>query len=174
MNKMLTRLLFGLALVLCLSLQARAVDYELPDLDGNIQSLDQYKGKWLIVNYWATWCSTCVKELPDLISLHNDNKAGDIVVVGVNFEMIKSDRLKKFVAQHSIPYTILRTEPVPMTPLGSVPALPATYIIDPEGKVVAGQVGIVTQENLENYIEGKKVADEYVDAEVSYARDAKS
>ena len=173
MNKMLTRLLFGLVLVLCLSLQARAVDYELPDLNDQMQSLDQYKGKWVVVNYWATWCGTCVEELPDLISLHNDNSDGDIVVVGVNFETIEADRLKNFVARHSISYAILRTEPVPMTPLGPVPALPATYIIDPEGKVVAGQVGIVTQENLEGYIEGKKVSDEYVEAEVSYARDVK-
>ena len=173
MNKILTRLLFGSMLMLCLSLQARAVDYELPDLNGQIQSLDQYKGKWVIVNYWATWCGTCVKELPDLISLHEDNEDGDIVVVGVNFETISSDRLKTFVAKHSIPYTVLHTEPVPMTPLGPVPALPTTYIIDPDGKAVAGEVGIVTQKNLEAYIEGKRLADDYAGTTVQHDRDIK-
>ena len=43
--------------------QAGAVDYALPDMDGQLQSLDQYQGKWVIVNYWATWCGTCLKEL---------------------------------------------------------------------------------------------------------------
>lgn len=170
-NKMLAHLLLGLLLMLFFSMQARAVDYKLPDLNDQMQSLDQYKGKWVVVNYWATWCGTCVKELPDLISLHNDNKAGDIVVVGVNFEMIKTDRLKNFVVQHSIPYAILRTEPVQMTPLGPVPALPATYIVDPNGKVVAGQVGIVTQENLENYIQDKKATEDYAEDTVVNNKD---
>ena len=158
-------------ILLSFSLQVRAVDYELPDLDGQIQSLDQYKGKWVIVNYWATWCGTCVKELPDLISLHEDNnEAGDVVVVGVNFETISLKRLKNFVTKHAIPYPVLRTEPVAMTPLGPVPALPATYIIDPNGKIVAGQVGIVTKKNLEDYIESKRTADEYAETTVPLQR----
>ena len=136
--------------------QARAIDYELPDVDGQMQSLDQYQGKWVIVNYWATWCGTCMKELPDLVSLHEDNKDGDIVVVGVNFESISNDRLKAFVAEQSIPYPVLRSEPVPVTAIGKVPALPTTYIINPEGKVVAGEVGLVTRQNLEDYIAGQK------------------
>jgi len=165
---------FFTILLLGIGLQARAVDYILPDLDGQMQSLDQYKGKWLIVNYWATWCGTCLKELPDLISLHEEHMDGDIVVVGVNFETISNERLKTFVAKHSIPYTILRTEPVPMTPLGPVPALPATYIIDPGGKTVAGEVGIVTQKNLEDYIEGRKVVSDSVTIKTQLNGDIKS
>ena len=166
MNKVSAHLLLGLFLMLFHSLQARAVDYELPDLNGQIQSLDQYKGKWVVVNYWATWCGTCMKELPDLVSLHEDNKEGDIVVIGVNFESISADSLKAFVAEHSIPYPILRTEPVSMTPLGAVPALPTTYIIDPNGKMVAGEVGIVTQQDLEAYIRGKKASEDYAETPV--------
>ncbi|MDH5735606.1 MAG: TlpA family protein disulfide reductase, partial [Gammaproteobacteria bacterium] len=56
-------------MLLLAGMQAQAVDYRLPDLDGQMQSLEQYRGKWLIVNYWATWCTTCLKELPDLVSL---------------------------------------------------------------------------------------------------------
>lgn len=140
------------------SLQARAVDYELPDVNGQIQSLDQYKGKWLVVNYWATWCTTCMKEMPELISLHESNKNNDIVVVGISFESIEQKYLKEFVSDKSIPYTVLNTEPVQVTPIGKVPALPTTYIIDPEGKVVAGDVGIITQQDIEDYIANKKSA----------------
>ena len=76
----------------------------------------------------------------------------DIVVVGINFEEIGLRELKEFVAKHQIRYPVLRTVPVRKTPLGPVPALPTTYIIDPAGKVVAGEVGLVTQQNLEDYI----------------------
>ena len=147
-------------LLLLITSQVSAVDYELPDVDGQMQSLDQYQGKWVIVNYWATWCGTCMKELPDLVAMHEDNKDKDIVVVGVNFESIGNDQLKTFVAEQSIPYPVLRSEPIPVTALGKVPALPTTYIIDPDGKVVAGEVGLVSRQNLEDYIAGKKAEKE--------------
>ncbi len=156
MSKWVLAVLSTIFLLMCLSFQARAVDYELPDTHGQIQSLDQYKGKWLIVNYWATWCGTCMKELPELIAFHENNKDSDAVVVGINFEFIEKENLKEFVSNKSIPYAILSTKPVRETPLGAVPALPTTYIINPQGKVVAGEIGIVTQENLESYIAQKK------------------
>ena len=140
------------------SLQAGAVDYELPDVNGQMQSLDQYKGKWLVVNYWATWCTTCLKEVPDLASFHENNKDRDAVVVGVNFEDINMEELSTFIEDKSIPYPILSSKPAPITPVGKVPALPTTYIINPEGKVVAGDVGIITQQDLEDYISSKKAA----------------
>jgi len=159
MNRILQIIL--VTLLLLTALQVRAVDYELPDVNGQMQSLDQYQGKWVIVNYWATWCGTCMKELPDLVALHESNKDKDIVVVGVNFESIGNEQLKVFVEKLSIPYPVLRSEPVPVTALGKVPALPTTYIIDPDGKVVAGEVGLVTQQDLEDYIAGKKAEREF-------------
>lgn len=147
--------------LLLLSLHAGAVEYALPDLDGKLQSLKQYRGKWVIVNYWATWCGTCKKELPDLVAFHQRNKERGAVVVGVNFEDITTERLREYVTRHAMPFLVLRSELVPVTPLGRVPALPTTYIIDPNGKVVAGEVGLVTTEQLEEYIEQKKSLPEY-------------
>ena len=143
---------FLATMLLGFSLPVIAVDYRLPDLDGRIQSLEQFRGKWIIVSYWATWCGTCLKELPDLVSLHENSRDKGIVVVGVNFEAIGQGALKAFVAKQAIPFLILRSEPIPVTPLGRVPALPTTYIIDPQGKLVAGEVGIVTRQNIEDYI----------------------
>jgi thiol-disulfide isomerase/thioredoxin len=154
MNRILQIILVTLSLLM--ASHAGAVDYELPDVDGQMQSLDQYQGKWVIVNYWATWCGTCMKELPDLVSMHENNKDKDIVVVGINFESISVEQLKLFVEKKSIPYPVLRSEPVPVTALGKVPALPTTYIIDPAGNVVAGEVGLVSRQDLEDYIASKK------------------
>jgi peroxiredoxin len=154
MNRMLQIILVTLSLLT--ASQVRAVDYELPDVNGQMQSLDQYQGKWVVVNYWATWCGTCMKDLPDLVDMHENNKDKDIVVVGVNFESISEEQLKLFVEKKSIPYPVLRSEPVRVTALGEVPALPTTYIIDPDGNVVAGEVGLVSRQDLEDYIASKK------------------
>lgn len=150
--------IFITSLLLATSLQSTAVEYELPDTDGKTHSFDQYRGKWVIANYWATWCTTCLKELPDLASFHEHNKDKDAVVVGINFEDIDADELDDFIARASIPYPVLSSKPVAATPLGRVPALPTTYIIDPEGNVVAGDVGLITQQHIEDYIAGEKAA----------------
>jgi len=155
MGKGFFRALVFISMIVVVVTEVRAVEYELPDTNGQAQSLDQYKGKWLIVNYWATWCGTCMKELPELIDFHKNNDL-DAVVVGINFEAIERKDLKEFVDSKTIPYAVLSTAPVKNTPLGPVPALPMTYIINPDGKVVAGEIGIVTRENLEAYIAQKK------------------
>ncbi|MCO6411347.1 MAG: TlpA family protein disulfide reductase [Thiogranum sp.] len=143
-------------LLLGASQHAVALDYTLPDLDGRPQSLEQYRGKWVIVNYWATWCGACRKEFPDLVSLHEQHRDSDIVVVGINFETIDRKQLQAFVAAQNISYPVLRSDPVRVTPIGPVPALPTTYIIDPDGKPVAGEVGIVMRRDLEDYIAGQR------------------
>lgn len=154
MNRWIT--ILCTVMLLGASAHAQALDYALPDLAGRQQSLDQYRGKWVIVNYWATWCGTCRKELPDLKALHENNRGNDIVVVGINFETIDAQSLKDFVAAQSIPYPVLRSEPMRETPLGPVPALPTTYILDPSGKPVAGEIGIVTRQDIEAYIAAQR------------------
>ena len=155
-GKKLLASFFYLAL-LC-SVQARAVEYALPDLDGDIQSLDQYRGKWVVVNYWASWCGSCLEEMPELVSLHEANRNGDIVVVGINFEHIGAGRLQRFVQEQSLSFPVLRSKPLAETPLGPVPALPTTYILDPSGELVAGQVGTVNRQELEAYIARMKAS----------------
>ncbi|MCW9025544.1 MAG: TlpA family protein disulfide reductase [Gammaproteobacteria bacterium] len=137
-------------------LTANANEYKLTDLNGKPHSLQQYKGKWLIVNYWATSCSTCVKEIPNLTAFHENIKNQDVIVIGINSEAIELAELKEFVNKKKIPYKILQGETTPVTPVGRVPVLPTTYIIDPGGKTVAGNVGIVPKEYLEKYIAQRK------------------
>ena len=60
----------------------------MPDLSGKMRSLEDYRGKWVIVNYWATWCPPCQEEIPDLVDFHDSHKDTDAVVLGVNFEDI--------------------------------------------------------------------------------------
>lgn len=136
---------------------AEPVEYSLPDLDGKVHSLADYRGKWIIVNYWATWCPPCLEEIPELNDFHDRHQpAGDAMVIGVNFEDIGHEQLSAFVDSFLMTYPVLRTEPSFATPLGSIPGLPTTFIIDPTGTPVATQVGPITGEQLDAYIERKK------------------
>jgi len=135
---------------------AEPVDYSLPDLNGKTHSLADYQGKWVIVNYWATWCPPCQEEIPDLVEFHDRHKDDDVVVIGINIEDIGEEQLSAFVDSFLISYPILRSEPLAVTPLGAVPGLPTTFIIAPDGSPVARQVGPVTGKQLDDYIARKK------------------
>ena len=146
------------SLLLSSALFAEPVEYSLPDLDGKVHSLSDYEGKWVIVNYWATWCPPCLEEIPDLVDFHERHRkqGGDAVVLGVNFEDISQEQLADFVEGQMISYPVLRSEPLATTPLGPVPGLPTTYIIAPDGSPLARQVGPVTGKQLDDYINEKK------------------
>jgi thiol-disulfide isomerase/thioredoxin len=149
------KLVFLLALLVTTPALAEPVDFTLPDLEGKPVSLSDYRGKWVIVNYWATWCPPCLEEIPELVSLHEDN-SDSLVVLGVDYEEVNTAYLKEFVESHMMTYPVVRTEPVPMTALGPVMGLPTTYIISPDGERLARQEGPVTQADIEKYIARKQ------------------
>lgn len=152
------RLLFLLVSLLTADpLLAEPVEYTLNDLDGKPVSLSDYRGKWIIVNYWATWCPPCLEEIPELVGLHDEN-SDRLVVLGVNFEEVNNEYLREFVDSHMMSYPVLVSEPRPVTPLGPVLGLPTTYIISPQGESVARQEGPVTRAAIEAYLERKSQA----------------
>jgi peroxiredoxin len=149
-----------ITLILCalLSFSAMAdpVDFELPGLDGKTYRLSDYRGKWVLVNYWATWCPPCREELPELEVFHANHKDKDAVVLGIAMERIKKDRLQKFVDDQFLSYPILMMKPAASTELGKVPGLPTSYLVDPQGELAARQVGPVTLDDLEAFINKDK------------------
>ncbi len=134
---------------------AETVDFELKGLDGKQYRLSDYRGKWVLVNYWATWCPPCREELPELEVFYNNHKDNDAVVLGVAMERIEMPRLKAFVDEQFLSYPILITEPAARTELGRVPGLPTSFLVNPKGELVAREVGPLTVEDLESFIESK-------------------
>ena len=131
---------------------AAAVDMPLKMIDGAFHNLKDYQGKWVVVNYWATWCPPCLAEMPDLQSFHDKHAELDAVVIGINVENISRDQLENFLDTYFISYPIYISSLKQESELGLVPGLPTTFLVSPMGKVEARQVGGVTSEMIENFI----------------------
>jgi thiol-disulfide isomerase/thioredoxin len=129
-----------------------AVDMELKSLDGKVVNLSDYQGKWVLVNFWATWCPPCIEEMPELQALHDNHEETDTVVIGLNTEVLPAERIIQFLDDYFITYPNFIVGPVNRTVLGEVPALPTSFLVSPEGKVEARQVGMVTREMIQNFI----------------------
>ena len=128
------------------------ISLSLPDINGKVHTLSQYAGKWVVVNYWATSCPPCLKEIPELVAFHKRYQDRDVVLLGVDFEDIPLPWLKDFMDSVSMNYTVLRSDTSPETPFGTIMVLPTTFIVSPSGELVVRQVGAVTAADLEDYI----------------------
>ncbi len=121
------------------------------DISGSPISLDNYRGKWIVVNYWATWCPPCQEEIPELIHFHETHKDKDAVVVGFSMDESSKAALSRFVEENMMSYPIVQMSG-DMPLIGNIPGLPTTYLIDPQGNTVARKVGLVSMDMLESFI----------------------
>lgn len=143
------------------ALAAGQIDFSLPDTQGKVHTLSQYAGKWVVINYWATSCPPCIKEIPQLMTFHEKHKDHDAVVLGVDFEDIPLAWLKDFMDSMSMSYPVLQSNPSQrITPFGAVIALPTTFIVSPTGQLVAHQAGAITAADLEAFIKRQTEAGE--------------
>ena len=141
-------------LLLALTASWAQADFKVTDTTGKTHTLSGYKGKWVLVNYWATWCPPCLEEIPDLIALH-ENKKNNLVVIGVAMDYRNAKQVTDFADGLLVEYPIVLGTSQIVSQIGPVQGLPTTYLYNPEGKMVAQQVGLITREAVESYIAGK-------------------
>ncbi|HET6604478.1 MAG TPA: TlpA disulfide reductase family protein [Xanthomonadaceae bacterium] len=119
--------------------------------------LASQRGSWVVVNFWATWCSPCLKEMPDLDDL--DRRRKDVAVVGLAYEEIAPADLQAFLEQHPVDYPISVVDVfAPPEDFPTPRGLPTTYLIGPDGSVVRHFLGPVTARTLEEAIEEAKAS----------------
>lgn len=157
MMKRNVTILFCLILLL-LSFQVQAFQFQ--DVTGKIHKLSDYKGRWVLVNFWATWCPPCLKEIPDLIALHEQRK--DLIVIGVAMDIDDPKVVMDFVRSMSITYPIVLGDRKIASQLDEISLLPSTYFFDPEGNPAARQQGLISRESIERFIESKLTDNENV------------
>ncbi|MCP4765592.1 MAG: TlpA family protein disulfide reductase [Gammaproteobacteria bacterium] len=149
----MNRYISALVLLIALPFATQAVDMPLTAVDGSQTNIRQYEGKWVVVNYWATWCPPCIVEMPELQSFHDEHASRDALVIGINYELISQQRLQEFLDDYFISYPNFVSRPGQQSELGLIPGLPTTFLVSPAGKVVARQVGPVTRDMIEQFIQ---------------------
>ncbi|MCP4431376.1 MAG: TlpA family protein disulfide reductase [Gammaproteobacteria bacterium] len=122
-------------------------DYSLKDLSGQIHKVSDVKGKWLIMNFWATWCPPCIHEIPELEKFYQNNQE-TAEVWGVTFENSGIDTVKSFLKEFNVSYPILGYGQDPKTGYGFVTVLPTTFIIDQQGKFYHRFEGPITEQDI--------------------------
>src|SRR5690349_7392212 len=124
---------------------------KLPDLNSHRQPLEQWRGKVIVVNFWATWCAPCREEIPALIKFQSEYGAKGVQIVGIAID--QADKVRPYAAQMKMNYPILigEADGIELTrragnPLGG---LPFTVIIDRNGNAIFSHLGSVTAEKLQ-------------------------
>ncbi len=135
---------------------AAPIDFQLADINGNEHRLSSYRGKWVIVNYWATWCVPCRDEIPDLQRFHRRFK-DQAVVIGINMEETSDENIREFIKHYQISYSVLLTEVARVGPLGEILGMPTTFIVSPVGEVVKRVLGRVDIHELEEFLSSNSV-----------------
>jgi thiol-disulfide isomerase/thioredoxin len=118
------------------------------DLDGHTLSSISWRGKVVIVNFWATWCPPCRAEIPDLIALQNKYR-DRLQIIGVSEDDDPPDTVRKFVAQYKMNYPVVMTTPELRKAFTGVNALPTSFIVDREARIVQRHIGMLVAQTTE-------------------------
>ncbi|WP_376770991.1 TlpA family protein disulfide reductase [Marinobacter arenosus] len=124
---------------------------ELERAGGPKLNWDQLRGQWVLVNYWAEWCKPCLEEIPELNEL---DKAPDISVLGVNFDGISGEELEELGERMGIEFTMLAEDPGQKFGWQTPVALPATFVVDPDGDLLEARFGPQTEADIRALIGG--------------------
>lgn len=124
----------------------KAPDFALKSVDGKTVKLSDYKGKVVIIDFWATWCPPCRKGIPDLISIQKEFKK-NVVIIGISLDADKTLKdVPGFVKEYNINYPIVYGDDKVVADYGGIQGIPTAFVIDKNGNLVDKHVGLVPKE----------------------------
>ena len=129
-----------------------APHFALKDSSGATVDLASYKGKVVVVNFWATWCGPCKVEIPWFIEFQDKFKDRDFAVLGISMDDDGWKSVKPYIAQHKLNYRVMIGSQVLSDQYGDIDSLPTTFILDRQSRIAAMHVGLVDKRDYQDEI----------------------
>lgn len=124
----------------------------LKDTQGQSTSFSSLKGKWVLINYWAGWCQTCLDEIPEFNRFYQQHKNKPVALFAVNYDALPLFEQRNLIRRFNISYPSLITDPANDLNLGDITGVPVTFIFNPKGQLVKALYGGQTAETLNKII----------------------
>ncbi len=127
-----------------------AIDFELSDLSGKPVKLSDYRGKVVLVNFWATWCGPCQFEIPVFVKLKRQYEKRGFEVIGISMDEGSQAEVTEFVRQYEINYPVVMGAFAKLNGFGTINGLPTSFIIDRDGRIHSRHQGLLGLNEIEN------------------------
>jgi len=127
--------------------------FSLPDLDGNRVELSQFKGKVLVIDFWATWCPPCREAIPELIAMKKKYGPRGFDIVGISMDENPARVVPPFIEHYGINYPVVMADTQVPSDFGGIYGLPTTFIVDRDGNIAQRYIGYVDLKVIERDIE---------------------
>jgi thiol-disulfide isomerase/thioredoxin len=151
------RIVFAALMIVCscasvLAQEAIAPQFVLKDVDGRTVRLRDYRGKVVLINFWATWCPPCRAEMPDLVRLQREHASQGLQIIGITYPPERKDRVRRFARSLKVNYPIILGTRQIKARFSSEETLPLTVVIDRDGKVNEIISGILLRQEFDEKI----------------------
>jgi peroxiredoxin len=147
-----TVLWFSTSLVRAEAPRSAAPEWQLNDIDGQSVKLSDFKGKVVILDFWATWCPPCRAEIPGFIALQKQYAAQGLSVIGVSLDTAGPSAVKAFMQRLGMNYPVVIGDEKIADQYGGIAAIPTTFVIDRNGNIVKSHQGFASQTVFESEI----------------------
>ena len=122
------------------------------DTHGQNTPFSELKGKWVLINYWALWCATCIEEIPEFNRFYQKHQHDPVALYAVNYDMLSEREQKKIISSLHIKYPNLLHNPAKALRLGDITGVPITFVFNPKGDLVKTLYGGQTAKMLDKVI----------------------
>ena len=126
--------------------------WSLTNVHGQPLQSSSFTGRVVVLNFWATFCPPCIREIPDLAAFHLAHSNSPVTVIGLSLDSKPADAIRAFVEKHNIPYPVAIADAATAEAFGGVNQIPTTFIIAPDGTFAARYLGALTHDELERAI----------------------